>query len=55
MDKREGYNTKLFEIKCLKCGSTNCSIEENDLCDEEDNVIGISSYVYCNDCHNSDI
>jgi len=28
---KEGYNDDLFEIKCKKCGSTNCSIIDDDL------------------------
>jgi len=52
---KEGYNDDLFEIKCKKCGGTNCSIIDHNLYDEEDNIIGDSWYVECNDCHNWDI
>ncbi|GEM_PF-5748826 len=55
MSNIEGYNDDLFQIKCLKCGSTDCSIFDHELCDEEDNVIGESYHLFCNNCQNSDI
>ncbi len=57
-DRRAGYNYRLFEIKCNKCNSINCSIlQEPTNYDDEGNEIDNSGnwYVYCNDCGSWDI
>jgi hypothetical protein len=54
-DKREGYNTDLFEIECKKCGSFNVSILENKEDWEGNSNPQPNWYLYCNNCQNSDI
>lgn len=55
MSNIEGYNNDLFQIKCLKCGSVDCSIFDIEVTDEESNIIGESHHLNCNKCQNSDI
>jgi hypothetical protein len=44
---------KGFEIKCLKCGGTNCSILEDGDFDEEGNWFSWGYYIQCNQCDNN--
>lgn len=46
---------KGFEIRCLACNRTNCTLQEEIDYDWDENPYTSGYYVICNDCGNSDM